>query len=132
MAQTFEELQDARNKLIVKNPGELYFFDLNKAGIVQPRSQNSEGNSDLGILRNEQAVMESVYNILLTQPGERVMNPFFGCDLNQYLFEMIDHVTAHKIMNDVYSAIERFEPRLLDFEVIITPDPDNKIQQENQ
>lgn len=124
MSRTFDEIQDARNKLLTKIDDELFFFDVNKAGIVAPRSKNYLGKSDLGILRNEQAVMEAVYNILLTQPGDRVMNPLFGCDLNQYMFTMIDDVTARNMVREVYDAILNFEKRILDLEVIVTPKPD--------
>jgi len=124
MGKSFDEIQENRHKLTPKNPSQLFFFDVNKDGIVAPRSQNGDGMSDLGILKNEQAVMESVYNILLTQPGERVMNPLFGCDLNQYLFTLIDDVTAYLIVKEVYNAIINYEPRILDLEVIVTPDPD--------
>jgi len=125
MGLSFDEIQESRRKLTPKKDGKLFFFDVNKDGILAPRTKNADGRSDLGILKNEQAVMESVYNILLTQPGERVMNPTFGCDLNQYMFEMINDVTAYRIVRDVYDAIIRHEPRILDVEVIVTPDPDN-------
>ena len=124
MERSFDEIQEARQKLITNKTKKVFFFDVNKAGVLAPKSKNSLGLSDLGVLTNEQAVMESVYNILLTQPGERVMNPTFGCDLNQYLFSMIDDVTARNIVRDVYDAIITFEPRILDLEVIVTPKPD--------
>ncbi len=124
MARTFDEISEDRSSRldkVIPKQKELYFFDVNKAGILAPKTQNANGESDLGVLTNEQAIMESVYNILLTQPGERVMNPLFGCDLNQYLFEPLDSVTALDIVEDVYGAIVKFEPRVNDIKVIVTP-----------
>jgi len=125
MSRTFDEIQEdrnSRNDKIALKQKELYFFDVNKDGILAPKTKNAAGLSDLGMLINEQAVIESVYNILLTQPGERVMNPLFGCDLNQYLFEQLDNTTALDIVDTVYNAIIDFEPRIYNLKVIVTPD----------
>lgn len=103
----------------------MYFFDINKDGIIAPKTKNSAGASDIGIVTNEAAVVESVYNIILTEPGEKVMSPLFGCALDQFLFEPIDDVTSRAIMETVSRAIELYEPRLLDFDVIVTAMPDD-------
>ena len=128
MSRTFDEIQEDRNSeedKVLKKQKELYFFDVNKHGITAYKSQNSEGRSDLGMLVNEQAIIESVYNILLTQPGERVMNPKFGCDLNQYLFDMLDDTVALDIVETVYDAILLSERRINDLKVIVTPEEIN-------
>jgi len=125
MPRTFDEISEDRSSRLDKTiPKEkqLYFFDVNKAGILAPKTRNADGLSDLGMLTNEQAVIESIYNILLTQPGERVMNPLFGCNLNQYLFEMIDDITALDIVEEIYQAISDFEPRVSKLRVVVTPD----------
>lgn len=124
MSRTFDEIQEDLNSVTPKREEKLYFFDVNKAGILAPKTQNSIGNSDLGILKNEQAILESVYNILLTQPGERVMNPKFGCDLNQYEFEMIDDVTAFSMLRTIEEAIIKFEPRVINVIIEIDPQPE--------
>jgi len=59
---------------------EVYFFDITKIG------KDLTGKRDISLLVNEQALLESVMNIMQTEPGERVWNPEFGCSLNQYLF----------------------------------------------
>ena len=122
MARSFDDINNERNTRIDKPSAKrTYFFDLNKQGIFAPKSKNPDGLSDLAVLTNEQAVMEAVYNILLTEPGERVMNPTFGCNLNQYLFEPIDRITAMNIMTEVYDAVSNFEERVYDLEVVVTP-----------
>lgn len=124
MSRTFDEIQqDLMDVTPVEEP-RLYFFDVNKAGILAPKTQNAEGNSDLGMLKNEQAILEAVYNILLTQPGERVMNPDFGCDLNQYLFAPIDDNTAFSILKSVEAAVIQSEPRVIKIEIEVEPKPD--------
>lgn len=74
---------------IVKNPrGYLYSQD----GIDQIKS-------DLLIL-------------LLTNPGERIMNPFFGTPLRQLIFDPNDITLQLKAKNMIINSISRWEPRV--------------------
>ena len=120
-----EDIQKERDALVGGTEERMYFFDINKDGIIAPKTKNAEGASDIAIVTNEAAVVESVYNIILTEPGEKVMSPLFGCALDQFLFEPIDDVTSRRIMTTVSDAILNFEPRLLDFDVIVTALPDD-------
>lgn len=96
----------------------IYFFDFSKKGDLQ-------GNKDLTKITNEQAVMESVYNILLTQPGERVMNAAFGCNIDRYLFEPIADYTAEFMRSEIHTALINYEPRINELLVEVIPDEDN-------
>lgn len=116
------DIQDVRERQrsIATSEEELYFFDVSKQGIFA-----SAKNKDIALLRNEQAVLEAVYNILLTEPGERVMNPRFGAYLQSYLFEPIDIATARSMLEAIEESLRRFEPRITNTNVKITPDHDN-------
>ncbi len=61
---------------------------------------------------NEEVIRDDLMQLLLTEPGERVMRPDFGVGLNRLLFEhdpvLIDGL-AHKLIR---TAIEKFEPRI--------------------
>jgi phage baseplate assembly protein W len=48
-----------------------------------------------------------------TQPGERVMRPDFGCDLNQYMFENYSEGLISEIESTIRGSISRYEPRVL-------------------
>jgi len=98
---------------------DIIYFDINKEGITV-----SETNSDVEILTNEQSVLESVFNIILTQPTERVMNPTFGCNLNQFLFQHITIWYASRIADEILSALKRDETRIENLDIIVTPLPD--------
>jgi len=97
----------------------VYFFDLSKVG------KDPYGNRDIGVVTNAQAVLESIYNILLTEPGQHPMDPELGCALSKYLFEPIDHVTASMIEEVVKFSVEKFERRVFDVRVNVVPDEDN-------
>jgi phage baseplate assembly protein W len=93
----------------------IYFFDLSKTG------KDPYGNKDAGVVTNAQAVLESVYNILLTEPGQHPMDPEMGTPLSKYLFEPIDYVTASMIEEVVRFSVEKFERRISNIVVNVIP-----------
>ena len=61
---------------------------------------------------NTDSVKQSIRNILTTRKGTRLFNSEFGSDIHQYLFEIMDDITAFKILNEIISAVGRWEPRV--------------------
>lgn len=57
-------------------------------------------------------IKESIHLILETFPGERIMQPEFGCYLKRLVFEKIDQSLAIRINEVVASALLQFEPRV--------------------
>lgn len=94
---------------------QIYYFDISKIG------RDFTGTKDISILYNEQSLLEAITNILATEPGERVMNPEFGCSLSKYLFEPIDYITAGDIQTEIIYAINKFETRIENLVVNINP-----------
>ena len=50
--------------------------------------------ADINILTNESAIKQSVKNIVLTRPGEKLFEPLFGSDVSGLLFENFDFIVA--------------------------------------
>ena len=50
--------------------------------------------------------------LLLTNPGERVMNPTFGTPLRKLIFEMNDAALQLKARNMIINSIKKWEPRI--------------------
>jgi len=48
-----------------------------------------------------------------TQPGERLMRPDFGCDLNQFMFENYSEGLISAVESTIRVSINRYEPRVL-------------------
>ena len=69
-------------------------------------------------------VRESIELILLTEPGERVMRPGFGCGLRQFLMEPNTIATRSRLERVVTRSLELFEPRIDLKEVRATPGDD--------
>jgi phage baseplate assembly protein W len=66
----------------------------------------------LPLAEGAEKVRQSIWAILDTEPGERVMRPDFGCGLRRYLMEPNSVATRALIRNDVEQALQRWEPRI--------------------
>ena len=85
-------------------------------------------SSDIVMLKDEEAVKDSIKNLLLTDPGERPMQPYLGGGLREMLFETITPTTLKIIKDKVKTTIETYESRaeLIDVSVNSTID-DNAV-----
>lgn len=79
-------------------------------------------NSDTLRLTDEESVMESIRNLVMTNRGERKFQPELGCDIRKILFENMtfDVITLAREM--VESTIKSYEPRCNLIGVDIIPD----------
>ena len=57
-------------------------------------------------------IRESIWLILSTAPGERVMRPEFGCGIHDMVFEAISSATLHQVETIVFTALSTFERRV--------------------
>jgi phage baseplate assembly protein W len=69
-------------------------------------------------------IKSNLVNLLLTNKGERVMNPNFGCNIKRQLFESITTENEQKIINSIVEAVNIFIPEIQLLNIIITPDTD--------
>ena len=67
---------------------------------------------DVVVSRDASAIKQAIVSLLLTNKGERLMNPKYGSDIRSYLFEPLDYGTAAQIKANIRSTIDRFEPRI--------------------
>jgi uncharacterized protein len=67
---------------------------------------------------------QAMYLVLATSPGERPMRPEFGCRLQEFVFELADATTAALIAAEVRAALQRWEPRVVVEDVVVTADSD--------
>jgi phage baseplate assembly protein W len=80
--------------------------------------------ADIRPLSGIDAIKNSVKNILMTGKGERPFNPFFGCSLRTFLFELATSDTVSSMREEIYQAIEDHEPRVKIRDLTITDDSD--------
>lgn len=76
----------------------------------------------------EESIRESIYLIVMTKKGERIMRPDFGCDIHQYMFEPVNSTMLTLVRCAVEEALTRWEPRIEDIEV----EPLTSLEEENE
>ena len=62
---------------------------------------------------DESAVRNSIINLFNTTPGQNLLDPEYGLNLVQYLFEPISETNGRQIGNDILTGIKKYEPRIL-------------------
>ena len=72
-------------------------------------------------------IKSNLINLLLTDKGERIMNPEFGADLRRSLFENITAPNLDLLRFKIIDAINIFIPEIVLGNVEISPDPDSNI-----
>jgi phage baseplate assembly protein W len=80
--------------------------------------------NDIALSYDEQAVVRSVRNLLLTNFYERPFQPNIGSNLNTILFEPVNNLTASHLSNDIENVINNFEPRAKINSVVVSPNSD--------
>ena len=81
--------------------------------------------NDLQILKNADAIRRSVRNIVQTIPTERFFNPLLGSEVQRSLFEFVDFGTASTIRQQISIALDNFEPRVENVDVLVDPNNDS-------
>lgn len=78
----------------------------------------------LGLSSGEASIAESIWLVLSTAPGERVMNPEFGCGIQTLVFAPNSAATHAEVAHHVEEALLRFEPRIEVLDVRVTGEGD--------
>jgi phage baseplate assembly protein W len=91
--------------------------DINKAflGIGWSFPPEFHKHADvLGVkmVAEEEDIGESLRILLSTRPGERLMQPDYGCGLHTMVFETIDESTVTELKDIIERAVLFYEPRI--------------------
>jgi len=99
-------------------PKEVQFSDLNITFNAHPVT------GQLSVLKNNDAIIRAVKNIVFTNRFEKRYQPFFGGNIRAKLFEPLDELSLFEIKKDIERALQNFEPRVFLEDVRATPDFD--------
>jgi uncharacterized protein len=77
----------------------------------------------------EESIRDSIFIILGTAPGERIMRPTFGCDIHDLVFAPNNPNTCGLAAHYCEEALNKWEPRVAKVNAKARPAPDepNKI-----
>ena len=81
---------------------------------------------DFTVVKNENAIKQSVRNLVLTGMGERPFQPKTGSRLRQLLFEPYDVFLAQDIKEEIINVVKRLEPRINVRQVRVFNDPEDE------
>lgn len=69
-------------------------------------------------------IKSNLVNLLLTDVGERVMNPTFGCNLRRFLFEGITENNLSNLTISLSDSIRTFIPEVTVLNIEVVPNTD--------
>ena len=83
-----------------------------------------DGGGQIGLTPDgEEGIRQSIWTILATSPGERMMRPDFGCGIHDMVFGVNNAATGTAVTRAVKDALATFEPRIDVLDVYAAPDP---------
>lgn len=86
-------------------------------------------SKDTHMVQAEDDIAQSLWIILSTRKGERIINPDFGCGIHDLVFEEIDTGIIFRIKELVRLAILYYEPRInvIDIKIKLDDQTDGRI-----
>jgi len=93
-------------------------------GVDLPFSGDAVFNSTY---QSKDALKVNLINYLLTNKGERPLNPTFGAGIRGLLFENINNEQLEDIKEDIANNITSFFPTIIPTKVEVLSDPDTNI-----
>ena len=115
--QTKSDASSAQKASITSR--EVLYSDFDLSFIKHPNTK------DVTILKDIDAVKQSVKNLVLTAQGERPFQPLLGSDIRALLFEPVDDFTAFDIEEQVRVTIKNHEPRVKINNIDVIAEADN-------
>jgi len=84
----------------------------------------NKATGDIYKKTNSAAVKQAVKNLLLTNRTEKPFQPYYGGDLNRFLFSLSEDFDEDDVKDNIAAAIQNHEPRVRvrDIQVLILPD----------
>lgn len=84
----------------------------------------AKGAGDVYKKTSVASVTQALKNLLMTNRTEKPFSPYFGANLNSYLFEMLDQGSVNEMRNAIEQNIKTFEPRINADTLTIIPEAD--------
>ncbi|MAS48000.1 MAG: hypothetical protein CL557_11375 [Alphaproteobacteria bacterium] len=88
--------------------------------LAQSRSFNDIGmafgknpfTDDISVVKNDNAIKQSIRNLVMTAPGEKLFQPTIGCQVYAMLFEPLDAFSVDAIKSEIINTINQHESRV--------------------
>ena len=80
--------------------------------------------NDIALSYDEQAVIRSVRNLLLTNYYEKPFQPNIGSNIDKLLFEPVNSLTAGLIADEIKTVVTNYESRVKIDNITVSPNID--------
>jgi hypothetical protein len=87
-------------------------FVLPRVPAVRPPGFAFTPSGGFAMVDEDASVRQAILLLISTRPGERLMRPGYGCDLDRLVFSPNDGTTAGLAAHYVRRALETWEPRI--------------------
>lgn len=78
--------------------------------------------SSIKLIDGDEGIRQSICTLLHTQPGERIMRPAYGCDLESAMFANMDDGLVAHVTALIHESITSFEPRAQALQIVVDSD----------
>lgn len=94
-----------------------------------PYFGNSPRQGGVDMVEDDQDIHESLMIILSTVPGERIMQPEFGCDIKMHVFDELNESVITELRDAIERAILFYEPRVTvnQISMVISTEQDGRL-----
>lgn len=100
------------------------YSDLDLVFLPSPLYTSEGLSGDVVRKFDDEAIKQSVKNIVMTNHYERPFKPLMGCNVRNTLFENFDGWAKYELTKRIKEQLEKWEPRATVEEVIIEENPD--------
>ena len=76
---------------------------------------------------DELAIKNSIVNLFNTAPGQNLLNPEYGLNLSQFLFEPANDLTGRLIGEKIAKQVDNYEPRVIVNNIAVEVNPDEQL-----
>jgi len=83
-------------------------------------------NKDLTSDYDEAAIKNSINSLFNTLPGQNLLNPTYGLNLAQYLFQPVSQTIGNQIGKAILNGLSIYEPRVTVQNINIQLNPDEQ------
>lgn len=87
-------------------------LDLENQVFLNRQLNKKESLKDIQALFDVESVKNSIKNALLTSPGDKILNPTYGIDLRQFIFEPVNDFFTEIIRETIQDKLPDMEPRI--------------------
>lgn len=82
--------------------------------------------NDIAYVANIEALKTRLTNLMTTSPGQMVLDPTYGCDLHQYMFDVVSKDRGYVIGRYIRGQIEKFVPQIVLDKIVVASNEDTQ------